>query len=62
MSDRIAVMQAGKIVEDGPAEEVYTQPGHQYTKTLLNSVPIPDPRRMRARKAERRRIAAAAGP
>jgi oligopeptide transport system ATP-binding protein len=61
MSDRIAVMQAGKIVEEGSAEEVYTQPGHRYTKTLLTSVPIPDPRRMRARKAERRQAAAAAG-
>ncbi len=59
MSDRIAVMQAGKIVEAGPAEEVYLRPTHDYTKALLASVPVPDPRRMKARKAERRRIAAA---
>jgi oligopeptide transport system ATP-binding protein len=61
MSDRIAVMQSGKIVEEGPAEEVYEHPGHEYTKKLLTSVPVPDPRLMRERKAERRRVAAAAG-
>jgi len=60
MSDRIAVMQSGKIVEEGPAEEVYETPGHEYTKRLLASVPIPDPRQMRERKAERKRVAAAA--
>ena len=60
MSDRIAVMQSGKIVEEGPAEEVYEKPGHQYTKRLLASVPLPDPRLMRERKAERKRVAAAA--
>ena len=60
MSDRIAVMQSGKIVEEGPAEEVYEHPGHEYTKRLLTSVPVPDPRLMRERKAERRRVAAAA--
>jgi oligopeptide transport system ATP-binding protein len=58
MSDRIAVMQSGKIVEEGPAEEVYEQPGHEYTKKLLASVPVPDPRLMRERKVERRRVAA----
>jgi peptide/nickel transport system ATP-binding protein len=61
MSDRIAVMQAGKLVEEGPAEEVYETPQQDYTKKLLTSVPVPDPRRMRARKAERRQAAAAAG-
>jgi oligopeptide transport system ATP-binding protein len=59
MSDRIAVMQSGKIVEEGPAEEIYMHPTHEYTKALLTSVPVPDPRRMQARKAERRRAAAA---
>jgi len=59
MSDRIAVMRAGKIVEAGPAEEIYLRPTHEYTKALLTSVPVPDPRRMKARKAERRRLAAA---
>jgi ABC-type oligopeptide transport system ATPase subunit len=60
MSDRIAVMQSGKIVEEGPAEEVYESPSHQYTQRLLASVPIPDPRLMRERKVERKRVAAAA--
>jgi oligopeptide transport system ATP-binding protein len=59
MSDRIAVMRAGKLVEEGPAEEVYGAPREEYTKRLLTSVPIPDPRQMRARKAERRQAAAA---
>jgi oligopeptide/dipeptide ABC transporter ATP-binding protein len=59
MSDQIAVMQSGKIVETGPAEEVYTRPVHEYTKSLLTSVPIPDPREMEARKVERRKARAA---
>ncbi len=57
MSDRIAVMAQGKIVETGTADEVYASPRHEYTKALLAAVPVPDPRRMRARKAERRRAA-----
>ncbi|HEX2111476.1 MAG TPA: ATP-binding cassette domain-containing protein [Gaiellaceae bacterium] len=55
MSDRIAVMNAGKIVEIGPAEEVYTSPKDEYTKALFSAVPVPDPRRQRERKAERAR-------
>ena len=39
MSDRIAVMQRGEIVEIGEAEQVFRQPVHQYTRTLLSSVP-----------------------
>jgi len=57
MSDRIAVMNHGKIVEIGRAEEVYTNPQEDYTKALLAAVPVPDPRRMRERKRERRRLA-----
>jgi oligopeptide transport system ATP-binding protein len=56
MSDRIAVMNGGKIVECGPAEEVYTQPREDYTKALLAAVPVPDPRRQKERKADRRRL------
>jgi oligopeptide transport system ATP-binding protein len=56
MSDRIAVMNNGRIVELGPAEEVYTNPRDDYTKALVSAVPVPDPRRMRERKAERRRL------
>jgi ABC-type oligopeptide transport system ATPase subunit len=56
MSDRIAVMNRGKLVELGPAEEVYVEPRDAYTKALLSAVPVPDPRAMKERKAERRRL------
>ncbi len=56
MSDQIAVMNRGKIVEIGSADQVYTNPRDEYTKALLAAVPVPDPRRMRERKAERRRL------
>ena len=56
MSDTIAVMNRGKIVEAGTADQVYTNPRDDYTKALLAAVPVPDPRRMRERKAERRRL------
>jgi ABC-type oligopeptide transport system ATPase subunit len=55
MSDDIAVMNKGKIVEAGPAEKVYTNPKDEYTKALLAAVPVPDPHRMRERKDERRK-------
>jgi len=55
MSDRIAVMNSGKIVEEGPAERVYTNPTDPYTQALLAAVPIPNPRRMQERRAERRK-------
>jgi oligopeptide transport system ATP-binding protein len=44
VSNRIAVMYMGKIVEIGPAEAVYGDPIHPYTASLLAAVPIPDPR------------------
>ena len=62
MSDRIAVMHLGKIVEVGPSEEVYKHPKDAYTKTLLSAVPIPDPRKMKERKAERARLRASGAP
>jgi ABC-type oligopeptide transport system ATPase subunit len=62
MSDVIAVMNRGKLVELGPAEEVYTKPKDDYTKSLLSAVPIPDPRKMRERKIERRRLRDAMAP
>ncbi|MFL5221973.1 MAG: ABC transporter ATP-binding protein [Microvirga sp.] len=49
VSDRIAVMYLGKIVEVGPAEEVYSNPIHPYTLTLLSALPIPDPKANAAR-------------
>jgi peptide/nickel transport system ATP-binding protein/oligopeptide transport system ATP-binding protein len=57
MSDQIAVMNKGKLVEIGKAEDVYTKPREDYTKALLAAVPVPDPRRMRERKRERRKLA-----
>ena len=39
LSDRIAVMQKGKLVEVGSAEQVFNEPAHEYTKTLLGAVP-----------------------
>ena len=56
MSDRIAVMNRGQLVEIGPAEEVYTNPQDDYTKALLSAVPVPDPRAMKERKAARRAL------
>ena len=59
MSDRIAVMNNGKIVEEGLSEEVYGNPRQLYTRELLAAVPIPDPRAMKERKRERQRLQAA---
>jgi ABC-type oligopeptide transport system ATPase subunit len=56
MSDRIAVMNQGKLVEIGTAEQVYREPRDEYTKALFAAVPIPDPQRQRERKAERARL------
>jgi len=50
VSDRIAVMYLGKIVEDSGADELYDKPIHPYTNALLSAVPIPDPRQNSARE------------
>jgi peptide/nickel transport system ATP-binding protein len=50
VSDRIAVMHNGKIVEQGPADQVCERPSDAYTKALLAAVPVPDPRESRARR------------
>jgi oligopeptide transport system ATP-binding protein len=54
ISDRIAVMRAGKIVEQGTADQVCERPLDPYTKELLAAVPIPDPRESRARRESER--------
>jgi oligopeptide transport system ATP-binding protein len=56
MSDRIAVMNQGKLVEIGDADQIYNQPKDEYTKALFTAVPVPDPRRQRERKAARARL------
>ena len=56
MADEIAVMNKGKLVEVGPAEQVYSNPADEYTKALFTAVPVPDPKRQRERKAERARL------
>jgi oligopeptide/dipeptide ABC transporter ATP-binding protein len=49
VSDRIAVMYLGKLMELSPAEELYQKPIHPYTSALLSAIPIPDPKENRAR-------------
>jgi oligopeptide/dipeptide ABC transporter ATP-binding protein len=55
-SHRIAVMYRGRLVEIGPAERVYSAPGHPYTKNLLAAVPFPDPERQAAQRVERQKL------
>jgi oligopeptide/dipeptide ABC transporter ATP-binding protein len=49
VADRIAVMYLGRIVEQGPANAVFSAPSHPYTRALLESVPHPDPSRQLSR-------------
>ncbi len=52
VSDRIAVMYLGRIVELAPAQELFESPQHPYTQALLSAIPIPSPRLQRERVAE----------
>lgn len=50
ISDRIAVMYLGKMVELADSDEIYNRPLHPYSKSLLSAVPVPDPKIARANK------------
>ena len=50
ISQRIAVMYLGRIVETGSADEIITHPAHPYTQSLISAIPIPDPNIARSRK------------
>ena len=50
ISNRIAIMYLGKIVETGPSDDVFENPKHPYAKALLSSIPLPDPIKERQRE------------
>jgi oligopeptide/dipeptide ABC transporter ATP-binding protein len=50
VSDRVAVMYLGKIIEDAPSKELYNHSRHPYSRALLSAVPIPDPRTAQTRE------------
>ncbi|SDR97084.1 dipeptide ABC transporter ATP-binding protein [Actinopolymorpha singaporensis] len=56
VSDRVAVMRRGEVVELADAEVLYEDPRHEYTRALLAAVPVLDPELARVRRAERRQL------
>jgi oligopeptide/dipeptide ABC transporter ATP-binding protein len=50
IAERVAVMYLGRIVEIGDRDEVFTKASHPYTQALISAIPIPDPRKERARE------------
>ena len=62
MSDRVAVMYVGRIVEQAPTRRLYATPKHPYTEALLSAVPQPDPRRRAERMILRGEVADPADP
>ena len=51
IADHIAVIYLGKLVEVGPADDVYSRPAHPYTRGLLDAIPVPDPRVEKSKKS-----------
>jgi hypothetical protein len=62
ISHRIEVMRSGRIVESGPTARICAEPREEYTKALLAAAPVPDPRAMRQRRADREDLLAAHEP
>jgi peptide/nickel transport system ATP-binding protein len=60
--DRVAIMYLGKIAEIGPLEEVFRNPAHPYTATLLAAVPVPDPKHRRTHPIPKGEIPSAINP
>jgi len=60
LTDRVAVLRSGRLVESGPTARVFSAPREVYTAELLASVPAPDPAQQRARREARHRLAAGA--
>jgi ABC-type oligopeptide transport system ATPase subunit len=52
ISDRVAVMHLGRIVEAGSSAQIFSCPQHSYTRALLEAVPDPDPARVRERRIQ----------
>ncbi len=62
VSDRVAVMYVGRIVELAPTAQLFTRPRHPYTEALLSAVPVPDPRQRRQRIVPPGEVADPANP